>query len=206
MPATRAIAVFALRKTRPIVHSCCVETGGLAQHQFWNTYTGRESEGQLLPTDTDPPWSMAGLLRQYDPISSPNTTNSLPNGTFVPPYNGSNIGTFLEPFGRYDLLEYMNTYWIAWQQDNPGFWGHEFSKHATCFSTFNMFPATTAIKYYKRFPTFDWLAAKDITPSNSTTYSYSDLVDVLHEQHGGIPSLGCSGPRYNATEAGKNTD
>jgi ribonuclease T2 len=113
----------------------------------------------------------------------------------------------------------MNTYWIAWQQDNPGFWGHEFSKHATCFSTFNV-PCygpqyrehedvvdffETAIKYYKRFPTFDWLAAKDITPSNSTTYSYSDLVDVLHEQHGGIPFLGCSGPRYNATEAGKNT-
>jgi len=216
-----------------IVDSCCVETfGGLVlSTQFWNTYTGRESEGQLLPTDT---WTLHGLWpdfcngsytqycdlsRQYDPIPSPNTTNSLPNGTFVPPYNGSNIGTFLEPFGRYDLLEYMNTYWIAWQQDNPGFWGHEFSKHATCFSTFNV-PCygpqyrehedvvdffETAIKYYKRFPTFDWLAAKYITPSNSTTYSYSDLVDVLHEQHGGIPFLGCSGPRYNATEAGKNT-
>lgn len=124
------------------VDSCCVETfGGLVlSTQFWNTYTGRESEGQFLPTDT---WTLHGLwpdfcngsytqycdlTRQYDPIPSPNTTNGLPNGTFVPPYNGSNIGTFLEPFGRYDLLEYMNTYWIAWQQDNPGFWGHEFSK------------------------------------------------------------------------------
>ncbi|KAI4607701.1 hypothetical protein J4E81_003068 [Alternaria sp. BMP 2799] len=215
------------------VDSCCVETfGGLVlSTQFWNTYTGRESEGQLLPTDT---WTLHGLWpdfcngsytqycdlsRQYDPIPGPNTTNGLPNGTFVPPYNGSNIGTFLEPFGRYDLLEYMNTYWIAWQQDNPGFWGHEFSKHATCFSTFNV-PCygpqyrehedvvdffETAVKYYKRFPTFDWLAAEGITPSNSTTYSYSDLVDVLYEQHGGIPFLGCSGPRFNATDAGKNT-
>lgn len=113
----------------------------------------------------------------------------------------------------------MNTYWIAWLQDNAGFWGHEFSKHATCFSTFNI-PCygpqyrqhedvvdffETAIKYYKRFPTFDWLAAENITPSNSTTYTYSDLRDVLFKQHGGVPFLGCSGPRYNTTAAGKNS-
>lgn len=30
-------------------------------------------------------------------------------GTFVPPYNGSDISSFLTPFGKYDLLEYMNT-------------------------------------------------------------------------------------------------
>jgi ribonuclease T2 len=53
------------------------------------------------------------LTRQYDPIPSPNTTNGLKNGTAVPAYTGPNIGTFLEPFGRYDLLEYMNNYWIA---------------------------------------------------------------------------------------------
>lgn len=215
------------------VDSCCVETfGGLVlSTQFWDVYTGLESQGQLLPTDT---WTLHGLWpdfcngsytqycdlnRQYDPIPSPNTTTGLPNGTVVPPYTGPNIGTFLEPFGRFDLLEYMNTYWIAWLQDNAGFWGHEFSKHATCFSTFNV-PCygpqyrqhedvvdffETAIKYYKRFPTFDWLAAENITPSNSTTYTYSDLRDVLFKQHGGIPFLGCSGPRYNTTAAGKNS-
>lgn len=63
----------------------------------------------------------------------------------------------------------------------------------------------TAIKYYKRFPTFDWLANEGITPSNSTTYTYSNLRDVLFSQHGGIPFLGCSGPRYNTTAAGKNS-
>jgi ribonuclease T2 len=159
------------------------------------------------------------LTRQYDPIPSPNTTNGLPNGTFVAPYNGSNIGTFLEPFGRYDLLEYMNNYWIAFQQDNPGFWGHEFSKHATCFSTFNV-PCygpmyrqheevvdffETAIKYYKRFPTFKWLEKANITPSNKTGYSYADIRDTLFANHGGIPFIGCNGPRYNATAAGKGS-
>ena len=63
----------------------------------------------------------------------------------------------------------------------------------------------TAIKYYQRFPTFDWLAQGGIKPSNSTSYTYSKLRDVLYAQHGGIPFLGCSGPRFNATAAGKNS-
>lgn len=42
------------------VDSCCVETfGGLVlSTQFWDTYTGLESQGQLLPRDT---WSLHGL-------------------------------------------------------------------------------------------------------------------------------------------------
>ncbi|KAF2682414.1 ribonuclease T2 [Lentithecium fluviatile CBS 122367] len=216
-----------------LVDSCCVETFGglLLSTQFWDTYTGLESKGQLLPKDV---WTLHGLwpdfcngsytqycdlTRQYDPIPSPNTTTGTPNGTFVPPYTGPNIGTFLAPFGKYDLLEYMNTYWIAQNQDNAGFWGHEFSKHATCYSTFNtqcygpqyreheevVDFFETAIKYYKRFPTFDWLKAAEITPSNSTTYTYSAIRDTLFEQHGGIPFIGCSGQRYNTTDAGKNS-
>ena len=108
------------------VDTCCTETYGglLLSTQFWSTYTGLESEGQLLPADT---WTLHGLWpdfcngsytqycdldRQYDPDPSPNTTNGKPDGTIVPPYTGPNIGTFLEPFGRYDLLDWMNTYWI----------------------------------------------------------------------------------------------
>ena len=77
------------------VDSCCAETfGGLfLSTQFWSTYTGLESEGQLLPAND---WTLHGLWpdfcngsytqycdlnRQYDPTPSPNTTNSLPNGT-----------------------------------------------------------------------------------------------------------------------------
>lgn len=215
------------------VDSCCVETFGglLLSTQFWNTYTGREADGQFLPTDT---WTLHGLWpdfcngsytqycdlsRQYDPIPSPNTTNGLANGTAVPAYTGPSIDTFVEPFGRFDLLAYMSTYWIAWQQDNAGFHAHEFSKHATCFSTFNV-PCygplyrqhedvvdffDTAISYYRRLPTFDWLAEAGITPSNRTTYSYADIVTVLSDRHGGIPFLGCTGPRFNATAAGRNT-
>lgn len=105
------------------VDTCCVETfGGLVvSTQFWDTYTGLEAEGQLLPEDT---WGLHGLWpdycdgsytqycdlnRQYDPSPS-KTTNYPNNGTVVPPYNGTGVDVFIEDFGRYDLLAWMNTY------------------------------------------------------------------------------------------------
>lgn len=78
------------------------------------------------------------LRRQYDPTPSPNTTNALPNGTVVPAYKGPAISTFIEAAKRYDLLAWMNKYWINQGAPNSDFWGHEFSKHATCFSTFQV--------------------------------------------------------------------
>ena len=78
------------------------------------------------------------LSRQYDPLPSPNTTNGLPNGSVVRPYKGPNIGTFLEPFGKHDLLAYMNKYWFSSAEPNADFWAHEFSRLATCYSTFNV--------------------------------------------------------------------
>ncbi|OQO15115.1 hypothetical protein B0A48_00497 [Cryoendolithus antarcticus] len=210
--------------------SCCVETyGGLfLQTQFWDTYTGLESQGQLLPADS---WTIHGLwpdfcngsytqycdlTRQYDPFPSPNTTNGLPNGTVVPPYNGTDITAFVTPFGRYDLLAYMNKYWIGQNQKNWILWAHEFSKHATCFSTFDL-PCygpqyvkhydlvdffETTVKYFLRLPTYDWLADAGIEPSNSTTYTLKKMEKALKREYRATPYLGCSGPRYNATAAG----
>jgi ribonuclease T2 len=175
-------------------------------------------------------------------VPSPNTTNGLPNGTVVPAYNGSGIGTFLEPFGRYDLLEYMNKYWIAQNSPNQDLWAvsrhenqnllpdnppkltkhtkqHEFSKHATCFSTFDL-PCygpqyvqheevvdffDTVILYNSRLNTFEWLANHGITPSNSTTYTVSDIEAALSAEYGATPFVGCSGPRFNETAAGKGS-
>ena len=47
-----------------LVDSCCVETfGGLVlSTQFWSTYTGGESAGQLLPQDT---WTLHGLWPDF---------------------------------------------------------------------------------------------------------------------------------------------
>ena len=64
---------------------------------------------------------------------------------------------------------------------------------------------STAILYYRRFPTWGWLNAAGIAPSNSTGYSTSALQTALTKASGAVPYLGCSGPRYNATAAGKGS-
>jgi ribonuclease T2 len=212
------------------VDTCCTETYGglLLTTQFWDTYTGLEDEGQLLPPQQ---WTLHGLwpdfcngsytqycdlTRQYDPDPSPNTTTGTPSGVPVPPWTGATIGSFVEKFGRYDLLAWMNKYWVNQGGTNDEFWAHEFSKHATCFSTFDI-PCygpkyveheevveffETAIMYYLKVPTFTWLADKGIMPSNDSTVSLGDLQDALVEGYGALPYIGCSGTRYNETDAG----
>ena len=79
----------------------------------------------------------------------------------------------------------------------------------------------TVIMYYMRLPTYDWLAKKGITPSNTTTYTLSDMQNALtaefgtsdhskqscqsDQRSGATPYIGCTGPRYNATAAGKGS-
>ncbi|KAJ3511486.1 hypothetical protein NLJ89_g4074 [Agrocybe chaxingu] len=147
--------------------------------------------------------SYCDLSRQYDPKPSP---AQLPDGTVVPPYTGPGIDTFIKEFGREDLLEYMNHYWVSQGSPNADFWGHEFSKHATCTSTFdiacygpgyrknqdvvNYFDA--AIRAFHQYPTFDMLAAAGIVPSNATAYTLTQFQTAIESQTGGIPYFGCS--------------
>nr|BAK40275.1 ribonuclease T2 [Agrocybe cylindracea]BAK40276.1 ribonuclease T2 [Agrocybe cylindracea] len=208
---------FSCENTTVIQNTCCSPTpGGLVlQTQFWDTYTGFEKQGQKLPKNS---WTIHGLWpdncdgsyesycdlsRQYDPKPSP---AQLPDGTVVPPYTGPGIDTFIKEFGREDLLEYMNHYWVSQGSPNADFWGHEFSKHATCTSTFdiacygpgyrknqdvvNYFDA--AIRAFHQYPTFDMLAAAGIVPSNATAYTLTQFQTAIESQTGGIPYFGCS--------------
>lgn len=82
-----------------LVDTCCAETFGslVMLTQYWNTYTGYESDGEVLPKDA---WTLhrlwpdfcngsytqyCDLTRQYDPLPSPNTTTVTPDGTPVAP-------------------------------------------------------------------------------------------------------------------------
>merc|ERR1711939_1256884 len=130
------------------VDSCCTETfGGLViATQFWDTYTGLESEGQLLPKEA---WTLHGLWpdfcngsytgycdvsRQYDPEPSPNVSST---GVELQPYTGNVTMTgVLQKFGRLDLLAYMEKYWVSQGSSSESFWAHEVSKHATCYSNY----------------------------------------------------------------------
>jgi ribonuclease T2 len=157
----------------------------------------------------------------------------------VPPWTGPSIDTFITPFGKYDLLAWMNKYvfsdaydytylrsmlistryWINQGAPNHYLWAHEFSKHATCYSTFDLpcygpdMPEhydvldffQTTIHYFRQHPTYDWLAAANIHPSNTTSYSLEDIQWTLRLATGATPYLGCTGPKFNETQAGKGS-
>ncbi|GAW12298.1 hypothetical protein ANO14919_016620 [Xylariales sp. No.14919] len=113
----------------------------------------------------------------------------------------------------------MNKYWTGQNQPSWVLWAHEFSKHATCFSTFDTecygpeyvrheeVPDffSTVIAYYQDLPTWRWLAEGGIEPSNKTAYSVSDIQGTLKSKFGKVPYVGCGGPRFNETEAGKGS-
>lgn len=111
-------------------------------------------------------------------------------------------------------------YWISQGSPNGDFWGHEFSKHGTCYSTFDL-PCygpqykeheevidffETAVQYYQTLPTYRWLAEANIKPHNRTTVSLHRVQAALTDGFGALPYVGCSGPRYNATAAGQGSD
>lgn len=64
----------------------------------------------------------------------------------------------------------------------------------------------TTIKYYQRFPTFAWLQQAGITPSNKTQVTLSDVQGALTKAATAVPYVGCSGPRYNETDAGRGSN
>ncbi|KAK2606073.1 hypothetical protein QQS21_003468 [Conoideocrella luteorostrata] len=233
-------------KPEKVKDTCCTETFGglLVATQLWSTFTGLESKGQIYAKDS---WSIHGLWpdfcngsytqycdlsRQYDPKPSPNTTNSKPDGTPVPPYTGEPIDKWFEPYGKLDLLAYMKKYWVSQFDPNWVFWAHEYSKHATCFSTFQKecFVSShldkrssnppgpkaaehddlfeffeTVITWQRRLPTFKWLTDAGIRPSNKTTYTYADVQGALTKEFGLSAFVGCGGPKFNETEAGKGS-
>lgn len=65
----------------------------------------------------------------------------------------------------------------------------------------------TAVQYYENLPTYGWLSAAGIRPSNATdaTWSLTQLQEALTVGFGALPFIACAGPRFNATEAGKGS-
>ncbi|EGO05308.1 hypothetical protein SERLA73DRAFT_174402 [Serpula lacrymans var. lacrymans S7.3] len=191
---------YSCENTTAFTNACCnvVEGGLVLQTQFWDTYTGLEDEGQLLPYGS---WGIHGLW----PDNCDGSYSQYCDATRD--YTGPNVTSFINDFGRTDLLDYMNNFWINQGAPNDDFWAHEFSKHATCTSTFdvacygpdyvehmevvNFYETVT--KVFQMYPTYNMLAAAGILPSNTTTYTLAEITNALVSQTGAVPYLGCSG-------------
>jgi ribonuclease T2 len=79
-------------------------------------------------------------------------------------------------------------------------WGPTYQEHAEVVSFFE-----TAVAYHQQLPTWGWLSAAGIRPSNNTNYTLADIQAALTKGFGHLPFVGCAGPKFNETAAGRNS-
>ncbi|GMM35276.1 hypothetical protein DASC09_026010 [Saccharomycopsis crataegensis] len=173
------------------VDTCCVENpGGVVLFtQLWN------SDVVNSPTHQ---WTMHGSW----PDNCDGTYGSFCNfeNTEV-----DSVEEVLKSKGEYELISYMNNFWLNDNGTNDAFWSHEFNKHATCMSTIrpSCYDNYTegqnvvdfvkmSIRQYHELPTFTWLADAGIVPSYSQTYKAEDIQAALDKAFGYKVFVGCT--------------
>ena len=123
----------------------------------------------------------------------------------------TNISAIINSFGKTDLLSYMSTYWKDYQGNDETFWQHEWAKHGTCISTlepdcYTNHKATEevvdyfqkAVDLFKALPSYTWLAAAGIVPSNTATYTTAQIQAAITAKRPGVTvTLGCSSSALN---------
>ena len=101
-----------------------------------------------------------------------------------------------------ELLNFMDTYWLALDGRNERLWAHEWNKHGTCISTLE--PACydsgdvadgvdildyflQATSLFKTLDTYSLLADAGILPSQDRTYSLAELGQAIESSDHGFP-------------------
>jgi Ribonuclease T2 family len=107
------------------------------------------------------------------------------NGKTVPKYSGPTVDTFITAAGRDDLLAFMKKYWVSQGSTDASFWAHEYSKHGTCFSTFDTKCYPSFTKYEDLIDFFDtvtkaWLKVRDSDISFSPKHSSNARTSFPH--------------------------
>ncbi|ORY89106.1 ribonuclease T2-like protein [Leucosporidium creatinivorum] len=185
------------------VDTCCTNSPGgqMLLTQFWDTnpVTG--------PTDS---WTIHGLWPDHCDGTYDSTCDSSRVYT--------NISAILSEGGAQSTLDYMNVYWKDYNGDDESFHEHEWSKHGTCISTLdpdcysNYQPQEEVVDFFektvelfKQLPTYDWLSAAGIVPSNSKTYTLAQLQAVAKSRFGQPITWGCRSGVLNEAHYGYYT-
>ncbi|KAG7911382.1 hypothetical protein KL906_000703 [Ogataea polymorpha] len=171
--------------TSQIPDTCCFEYPGgiLLQTQFWD---------YDYPTGPDDMFTLHGLW----PDNCDGTYNQFCDSSL----QISNAEEVLTSFGEEQLLERMRE---VWNNDN-NLWVHEFNKHGTCLSTIkpscyqNFETGKEVVDYFRKavelfegLPTYRWLEAAGITPSDSHTYTKQQIDEALRSRFGGEVYFKC---------------
>ncbi|GAV27303.1 hypothetical protein PMKS-000767 [Pichia membranifaciens] len=188
---------FTCTNNTVISDSCCFEYPGgvLLQTQFWDYYPA------VGPEDM---FTLHGLWPdrcdgQYDQFCDPSREIH-------------NAKSILESFGETKLLDKMSRVWKNFNGNDESLWVHEFNKHGTCMTTIrescysaDSKPNQNIVDFYKKsvelfeeLPTYEWLAANGIVPSNEQTYTKQQIEDTLTARFGQPVFIKCN--RYQAIQ------
>ncbi|KAL4873803.1 hypothetical protein BDV12DRAFT_53321 [Aspergillus spectabilis] len=176
--------------------SCCFSNpgGAFLLTQFW------DYDPSIGPSDS---WTIHGLW----PDNCDGTYEEFCDES----RQYSNITAIIEESGRTKLLSYMNEYWKDYSGDDESLWSHEWNKHGTCMNTLepNCYtdykPQEEVVDYlqkavdlFKTLDSYKALAAANITPSTSKTYTLSEVHNALANIHDGFaPYVACDGDNLN---------
>ncbi|CAJ0554604.1 Ff.00g131170.m01.CDS01 [Fusarium sp. VM40] len=180
--------------TTSVSDTCCfIPAGQLLQTQFW------DSDPAGGPSDS---WTIHGLWPDYCDGTYPQFCDSSREYT--------NIKSIVSKFLGNSTLSYMDKYWVSEDGNDESLWEHEWDKHGTCISTLepscytNYQTGAEAADYVKRtislfktLPTYKWLAEAGIEPSDSKTYTATEIQDALASQHGARVTIGCKSKTLN---------
>ncbi|KAF3940058.1 hypothetical protein ABW19_dt0209593 [Dactylella cylindrospora] len=107
------------------------------------------------------------------------------------------VTSVMKKFGRTETLDYMNEYWKSNDNDDDGFWQHEWNKHGTCMSPFEPHCYSNytkdqavadymdkSVELFKGLNTYQMLSDAGIVPSDTTTYTLEALQAAAKRVHG----------------------
>lgn len=170
----------------PIENSCCFESpsGMFAQTQFWD-YSPAVGASDRFTLHGLWPDKCDGTYEQF-------CDNSLNI------HKGELEKIIVGEFNDQDLFDQIKANWNNLGGDDESLWVHEFNKHGTCVRTirpecygpdakknqniYDYFNATVSM--YNKYPTYEFLKAKNINPSLDDSYTYDEIHEALVDGSG----------------------
>ncbi|KAJ9603564.1 Ribonuclease T2 precursor (RNase T2) [Cladophialophora chaetospira] len=183
------------------INTCCVNhpSGHFLQTQFWDT------SPSLGPNTS---WTIHGLWPDlcsggFDQFCDAARSHSDIRGVLSRALNDSAS----DAQSVHELLDFMSTYWLAYDGNDENFWSHEWNKHGTCISTLepscyperdsstvmrhhhldvlDYFVHTTSL--YRTLDTFSILAEAGILPAHDKRYTLTELEGAVSSSKHGQP-------------------
>ncbi|KAJ2957827.1 hypothetical protein NQZ79_g6526 [Umbelopsis isabellina] len=165
---------------------CCVEnkSGLIMIAQYWDIHAGSFYDYTIHGT-----WSDHCTGGTWDQFCDPAREYT-------------NVTQILQGLGEFELLQEMNNVWGNSEGLVDDFWSHEWSKHGTCFSTFEPQCYTNytkgqemadffrmTVNFYHKFNVYKALERHGIVPGHK--YKSIQLTQAIEKEFGNTPNLQC---------------